>query len=124
MFLDLRVKLSTGEDINVEVQTNYKKYFLNRILFYWAKLHAQSLKKGEGYENITPTYSLIFTEQSFLGRQVKSFMSSFSIKRDEEPFILFNKDLKIVIVELSKFNKSKAKLVDFKELWCYFIIRI
>ena len=45
VFLDLRVKLSTGEDINVEVQTTYKKHFLNRILYYWAKLHSQSLKK-------------------------------------------------------------------------------
>jgi len=121
VFLDLRVKLSTGEDINVEVQTSYKKYFLNRILYYWARLHAQTLKTGEGYENITPTYSLIFTEQSFLGSEVKSFLSSFSIRGDDEPYILFNKDLKIVVVELGKLKKTRAELVDFKEFWCYFI---
>ena len=121
VFLDLRVKLSTGEDINVEVQTTYKKHFLNRILYYWAKLHSQSLKEGEGYDKITPTYSLIFTEKPFLDKRVKDFMSSFSIRRDEEPYILFNKDLKIVIVELSKFDKTKIDLFDFKEFWCYFL---
>ena len=121
VFLDLRVKLSTGEDINVEVQTTYKKHFLNRILYYWAKLHSQSLKKGEGYDKITPTYSLIFTEKPFLDERVKDFMSSFSIKRDEEPYILFNKDLRIVIVELSKLDKAGADLFDFKEFWCYFL---
>ena len=121
VFLDLRVKLSTGEDINVEVQTTYKKHFLNRILYYWAKLHSQSLKKGEGYDKITPTYSLIFTEKSFLDKRVKDFMSSFSIRRDEEPYILFNKDLRIVIVELSKLDKTRSDLFDFKEFWCYFL---
>ena len=48
-------------------------------------------------------------------------MSSFSIRRDEEPYILFNKDLRIVIVELSKLDKARSDLFDFKEFWCYFL---
>ena len=48
-------------------------------------------------------------------------MSSFSIRRDEEPYILFNKDLRIVIVELSKLDKTRSDLFDFKEFWCYFL---
>ena len=121
VFLDLRVQLSTGVAVNVEVQTSYKKHFLNRMLYYWAKLHAQSLKKGEGYDKITPTYSLIFTEQAFLDKKVRDFMSSFSIRRDKEPYIVFNRDLRIVIVELSKMDKLSSDLLDFKELWCYFL---
>ena len=50
-------------------------------------------------------------------------MFCFSIRRETEPYILFNKDLKIVIVELSKLNKSSFDLLDFKEKWCYFIGR-
>ena len=121
VFLDLRVQLSTGTAVNVEVQTSYKKHFLNRMLYYWAKLHAQSLKKGEGYDKITPTYSLIFTEQAFLDKKVRDFMSSFSIRRDKEPYIVFNRDLRIVIVELSKMDKLSSDLLDFKEFWCYFL---
>ena len=121
VFLDLRVKLSTGEDINVEMQSYYGEKFLSRILYYWSKLHSQSLKAGESYNKVTPSYSLIFTEKPFLDKKVRDFMSSFSIKRDKEPYILFNKDLRIVIVELSKLNKSRSDLLDFKELWCYFI---
>ena len=40
--LDLRVKLSSGEDINIE--TCPKPSFLKRVLLYWSKLHAQSLR--------------------------------------------------------------------------------
>ena len=53
-------------------------------------------------------------ELAFLEKSVKDFMSCFSIRRDSEPYILFNKDLKIVIVELSKLNKSSFDLLDFK----------
>ena len=121
VFLDLRVKLSTGEDINVEMQSYYEEKFLSRILYYWARLHSQSLKKGENYNKITPTYSLVFTEEPFLNKRIKNFMSSFSIRRDKEPYVLFNEDLRIVIVELSKFKKSRVDLFDFKEFWCYFL---
>ena len=48
-------------------------------------------------------------------------MSSFSIRRDKEPYELFNGDLKIVIVEMSKFNKAYDELLDLKEKWCYLL---
>ena len=48
-------------------------------------------------------------------------MSSFSIRRDKEPYQLFNKDLKIVIVEMSKLTKPYNELLDLKEKWCYLL---
>ena len=36
--------------------------------------------------------------------------------------LLFNKDLRIVIVELSKLKReSSVEQLDLKEIWCYFI---
>ncbi|MBC6416083.1 MAG: hypothetical protein GDA46_06845 [Bdellovibrionales bacterium] len=40
---------------------------------------------------------------------MKDFISCFSI--DKEPYILFNSDLKIVIVELIKLDKQRKDLV-------------
>ncbi|MCY4321280.1 MAG: Rpn family recombination-promoting nuclease/putative transposase, partial [Bdellovibrionaceae bacterium] len=119
--LDLRVKLSTGENINVEMQTISQEFFLKRILFYWAKLYSQDLKKGESYSKINPAYSLIFTSFPLLDKKIKDFTSSFSIRRDKKPHLLFNNDLKIVIVELSKLSKSCDELLDLKEKWCYLL---
>ena len=59
--LDLRVKLASGENINVEMQTVRHKDFLKRILFYWSKLYSHDLEGGENYSKIKPAYSLIFT---------------------------------------------------------------
>ena len=119
--LDLRVKLQTGENINVEMQTVSQEFFLKRILFYWAKLYSQDLEKGDSYNKITPAYSLIFTTFPVLGKEIKDFMSSFSIRRNKEPYQLFNKDLKIVIVEMSKLTKPYDELLDLKEKWCYLL---
>ena len=119
--LDLRVKLSTGENINVEMQTIPQKRFLKRILFYWAKLYSQDLEKGQGYDKIHPAYSLVFTNFSVLDKQIKDFTSSFSIRRDKKPHLLFNGDLKIVIVELSKLTKAFDEWLDLREKWCYLL---
>ena len=119
--LDLRVKLSTGENINVEMQTVSHRSFLKRILFYWAKLYCQDLEKGDSYDQITPAYSLIFTSFPVLDKKIKNFVNSFSIRRDKEPYQLFNEDLKIVIVEMSKLTKTYDELLDLKEKWCYLL---
>ena len=119
--LDLRVKLQTGENINVEMQTVSQKSFLKRILFYWAKLYCQDLEKGESYDKINPASSLIFTTFPVLDKKIKDFVSSFSIRRDKQPHQALNKDLKIVIVEMSKLTKAYNELLDLKEKWCYIL---
>ena len=115
--LDLRLKLDTGENINVEMQSLSQKAFIERILFYWAKLYTEDLKKGENYEKLYPAYSLIFTNFDVLS--LKDYMNSFSIRMDKEPFEELTNHLKIVIVELSKFECENLSNLDKKASWCY-----
>ena len=120
--LDLIVELNNKKTINIEMQSALHRGFLKRILLYWARLHSQSLNKGEDYSKVTPTYSLIFTKTPVLSQEIEGFTSSFSIKRDKKPFLLLNEDLKIVIVELSKLKKASfEELIDLQEKWCYFL---
>ena len=120
--LDLIVELNNKKTINIEMQSALHRGFLKRILLYWARLHSQSLNKGEDYSKVSPTYSLIFTRIPVLSSEIQEFTSSFSVKRDKKPFVLLNEDLKIVIVELSKLKKgSFEELIDLQEKWCYFL---
>ena len=64
---------------------------------------------------------LIFTNFSVLDKGITDFISSYSIRRDKTPHELFNEDLKIVIVEMSKLNKGYRELLDLKEKWCYIL---
>ena len=65
--MDLKVKLGSGESINIEVQTSHRHGFTQRILFYLAKLFTTDLKKGKDFDDLKPAYSLIFTTFSLFG---------------------------------------------------------
>ena len=134
--MDLRVQLNTGEKINVEMQSMSKKGFLQRILFYWAKLWTENLKKAEDYYHLCPAYSLIFTNfavfepksDRYKTTDPSNIITSFSLRSDKKPHFVLNNQLKIVFVELSKFNTSSdninlSNLFDFQKLWCYILKR-
>ena len=117
--LDLRLKLNTGENINVEMQCLSQKAFLERILFYWARLYTEDLKRGEGYEKLYPAYSLVFTDFDVLPLRLTDYINSFSIRLDKQPYEELTNHLKIVIVELSKFKYDQLQNLDKKGSWCY-----
>ncbi len=120
IILDLKLELNTGEKINVEMQSAYKKGFLSRILFYWARLYTEGFKQGKEYEKLHPTYSLIFTEFSVF-KQTQDVVTSFSLLSDKSPHFCLNRDLRIVFVELSKFKTRLEGLIDLRDHWCYII---
>ena len=133
--MDLRVQLNTEEKINVEMQSVLKKGFLNRVLFYWAKLFTENLKKAEDYHQLCPAYSLIFTDfavfepkaDRYKTTDPSNIITAFSLRSDKKPHFMLNNQLKIVFVELSKFNISSdinlPNLFDFQKLWCYILKR-
>ena len=142
--MDLRLQLNTGERVNVEMQAFPHRGFSERILFYWAKNYISQLKKGEEYEKLCPSYSLIFSQfnlfpcygsrdlskghgsdsaKSFSGVRSGQACNSFSIRSDKAPHFCFNRDLRFVTVELSKFQAkgNMSTLVDFQDIWCYIL---
>ena len=53
--LDLKVRLSSGLIIDLEMQVNHLKNYINRTLFYMGKLIISSLEGGENYVKMKPT---------------------------------------------------------------------
>ena len=119
--MDLRIQLDSGEFVNVEMQAFPHKSFTQRILLYWAKNYGSQLSTGEQYETLCPAYSLIFSTFDLFS-ETKDFYTSFSIRSDSSPHFCFNKDLRLVTVELSKFKKKEPSvLLDLREEWCYLL---
>jgi len=50
--LDVRVKLTGGTQIDMEMQVASFAYWENRILFYLSKMYTDQLKKGETYDKL------------------------------------------------------------------------
>ena len=121
--LDLKVQLDNGESVNIEMQSIFKPHFKKRILFYLSQLYTYDLQAGVDYKYLKPAYSLIFTDY-VLFKEIKGYYSSFSLRCDQNREVLFNRDLNVIVVELSKFRKEGRKLegiIDKRELWCYLI---
>ena len=121
IILDLRVKLDSGENVNIEMQATSQEKFLKRVLFYWAKFHSDNLQRGDDFDQAKPTYSLIFTTFSVLDKSLKKSITNFFMYAENESKARYNEDLNITIVELNKIPKDHNKLLDLREKWCYFL---
>ena len=113
------MQVDQKELVNIEMQCIFKKNFNERALFYWSKLFTKQLKSGMSYEELCPTYSLLFTDYT-LFKGLKNYYSSFSLRCDNHHDTVFSPYLKITVVELNKFKESLEKL-DKKGIWSYFI---
>ena len=52
--LDIKAKLETGEDVDIEMQMKEQESLLNRAIFYASALTLDDFKKKQAYSEITP----------------------------------------------------------------------
>ena len=50
--LDVKLKLTNGTVIDIEIQASWNASFVKRTLFYWAKMYTADFKAGESYESL------------------------------------------------------------------------
>jgi len=50
--LDVKLKLTDGTVIDIEIQTSWNAAFVKRTLFYWAKMYTTDFKSGESYDKL------------------------------------------------------------------------
>lgn len=98
-----------------------KKDIENRILFYWSKLYAKSLKLGEKYIKAKRTIIILFTNYEIDGlEEIKKYLSKWHIREDEYRNIVLTTNLEFCIIELPKYDRY---INEDKELskWVKFI---
>ena len=119
--LDLRARLSTGPSVNIEMQSLNHKQFLERILYYWAKLYTEDFKRGQSWKELPQAFSLVFADFKIWPKE-KELIHSFSVRRDKPPHFSLTRHLRMVFVELGKFQRKDLKnLIDLEDLWCYLL---
>ena len=50
--LDVKLKLTNGTVIDIEIQASWNASFVKRTLFYWAKMYTSDFKAGESYDKL------------------------------------------------------------------------
>lgn len=50
--LDVKLKLTNGTVIDIEIQASWNASFVKQTLFYWAKMYTADFKAGESYDKL------------------------------------------------------------------------
>ncbi len=117
--LDLHVKLHSGENIDIEMQGYSQKDLFSRMLAYWVQLHSYGMRRGQKFDQIDPSYLLVFTRFTVFDEE--DYINETTITLRKHRHKELTKDFGLVIVELNKFNKNHLELVDMTDRWCYII---
>ena len=71
--LDVKLKLTNGTVIDIEIQASWNASFVKRTLFYWAKMYTADFKAGESYDKLHRCITInIITEGFRLNNAVHS----------------------------------------------------
>ncbi|MDO5567125.1 MAG: Rpn family recombination-promoting nuclease/putative transposase [Planctomycetia bacterium] len=86
--LDIVVEDEQSRAFDIEIQIANHKYFVERTLYYWAKLYSSQLKKNESYNQLKPVISIILTDFQVF-QEIDLLHSSFSVRsNDEQRYLL------------------------------------
>jgi len=104
--LDVRVRLTNGEQVDIEMQSQRRRALPERILYYWARLYAGQLSRGEGYEALRRCAVVLFANFSMLAGQ--RFHSSFGARERDDAQLLTDQ-LELHVLELPKLAEGLAR---------------
>jgi predicted transposase/invertase (TIGR01784 family) len=116
--LDLRVGLATGEQVDIEMQSQPRPAGRERALYYWARLYGSQLSRGDHYPALRRCVVVLITDFSELDSS--RFHSIFRVQEahDHSPL---TEQLEIHLVELPKL--PQASTIDEPDLvlWAKFL---
>lgn len=119
--MDIKVRLSSGQLLNLEMQVDHLGAFINRSIFYMGKLINESLESGEDYDKMKQTIVISIVNRT-LFPQYKKVFSTYYLKEDDENHKL-SEITSINFLELGKIDitaKSIDEMTPHERLGVYF----
>ena len=118
--IDVKVKLSDGTKVIIEMQVARYEYMAERLLYYWAQSYAGDLKKGEEYKELRKTIAiLISVEELERLREIEGYHTKWQIREENHLEMKLTNDLEIHVIELGKFKEGEKGLEESE--WIRFI---
>jgi predicted transposase/invertase (TIGR01784 family) len=119
VFLDLRLRIASGEQIDVEMQTRRHVALRSRILFYWGRMYTSQLQRGAPYSELQRCAVILIAD--FVELECTDFHSVFQA-RERARNDLLTDHLELHLLELPKLENAPPR-ADEPELaaWCRFL---
>jgi predicted transposase/invertase (TIGR01784 family) len=119
-YFDVKALLNNGENVLIEMQAVNVPAFGKRILYNTAKMYVNQLKLGEIYPELRAAIGVAVTD-FIMFQEHDKVISQFTLKEDELLLNYQHSPLKLVFVELPKFNKTLEELTNITDKWLYFL---
>ena len=109
--LDVKAVDESGKIYNIEVQVEEDDNFKHRSLYYWARVYANQLKKGEDYTFLEPVICINILHFDLL-EELPNYYNCFFLQEKNTHLVLTDHQV-ISFIELPKLNNvNKNKELD------------
>lgn len=120
VYLDIRIQLNDGMQINIEMQVLPFKSWEERVLFYNAKMYVDTIEAGQKYSELKKVVSISILDFDLLPENY--FHNSFSIRNNTEPYRVFSDKMEWHVIEMPKLKVTQDfNNLDDLSLWTAFI---
>ena len=119
--LDIRAKFNDGEECNIELQVAPYESMEKRMLLYWASLYQNKINKGQDYNKLKPTISILITNYKVKRLEdIDDFHTVWNLRERNNPNKIITNDIELHILEIPKI-KEKDLVKDELAQWLKFI---
>ena len=119
-YLDVKAVLADGSIVVIEMQVARMAAFSKRVMYNLAKAYANQLSKGEYYPRLHPAIAVTITD-FILFKDSEDIINEFVFHQPKKKFDYPDCELKLIFVELPKFEKSLSEIETLVDKWIYFL---
>lgn len=112
--LDIMAKINEKEYCNIEMQLVDTGEIRERILYYWSKIYARQLKKGQEYKELEKTIVILIANFAIKGLEELKYHTQWKIMDKETQKVILTDKFELRIIELPKIKEEEQEeLIDW-----------
>ncbi len=119
--VDVRCRDAQGRYFIVEMQLNWSKHFMQRMIFNTAATYVKQLSKGEDYDKLCPVYGLAIVDDSFTEESTWFHHYQLINTHDNQKKL---DDIQLIFLELPKFKPLTLNEKKLSILWMRYMTEI
>ena len=104
--LDVKLKLTDGTVIDIEIQASWNASFVKRTLFYWAKMYTADFKAGESYDKLHRCITINIIADGF---RLNDAIHSEYLLLEKTAHTILTDVLEVHFLDLQAAKKAKAE---------------
>ena len=102
--LDVKLKLTDGTVIDIEIQASWNALFVKRTLFYWAKMYTADFKAGESYDKLHRCIAINIIADGF---KLNDAIHSEYLLQEKETHTMLTDVLEVHFLDLQAAKRAK-----------------